>query len=522
MNYEKQGKKKYLNTFAQAESDEERQKLIIDYLQQKILEIMKRDSKILIPIKQSLKEFGFDSIMVTGLVRFFYYDLNMKISLERIIRADNIKNLAVIIENNVLLQDEIILKDKISGNLPEINKKEQEDFHDASLQVPQIHAVVTEQQQRKLKIEDKWIYDFASCNYLGLDLRSEIMEVIPPALKKWGVHPSWTRAVASPEIYEELENALADLLGVYSVLVFPAVTLLHSGVLPILAGDDGIIFKDLVTHRSIYEACCLAGSFGTNVIDFKHNDIADLEEKIAKYPLEQTKIIAIDGVYSMSGVFAPLPEYARIAKTYNAYVYMDDAHGLGIVGENPTPEMPYGVKGNGIVKYYGLDYEKDRMIYVAGLSKSYSSFGAFITCTDEEIKNKFRSASTFIFSGPSPVASLASAIAGIKLNNIEGDKWREQVYKLTYKLVNEAKTIGFEVINDNYFPIVGVVVGNTKKVVAACNILWDYGLLITPAIFPIVPFDRGLLRFSITAANTEEEIDRALESLKVVYKELNV
>jgi len=522
MNHENNGKKFYLDKFVEATSEEHRHQRIIEYLQQKMLAIMKKDSNTALPTKQVFKELGFDSIMVTELVKSFYYDLNMKISLERIIRADNIKNLAVIIENNVILQDEMILKNKTPENLPKIKKKGQDDFHDASLQVPQIHAVVTEQQQRKLKIEDKWIYDFASCNYLGLDLRSEIMEVIPPALKKWGVHPSWTRAVASPEICEELENALADLLGVYSVLVFPAVTLLHAGILPILAGDDGVIFKDLVAHRSIYEACCLASSFGTTIIDFKHNDVADLEEKLAEYPLEQIKIIAIDGVYSMSGIFAPLPEYARLAKTYNAYVYMDDAHGLGIVGENPTSEMPYGFKGNGIVKHFGLDYEKDRMIYVAGLSKSYSSFGAFITCIDEEIKNKFRSASTFIFSGPSPVASLASAIAGIKLNMIEGNKWREQVYKLTYKLVNEAKAIGFEVVNDNYFPIVGVVVGNTKQVVAACNILWDYGILITPAIFPIVPFDRGLLRFSITAANTEEEIDRALESLKGVYKELNI
>lgn len=97
----------------------------------------------------------------------------------------------------------------------------------------------------------------------------------------------------------------------------------------------------------------------------------------------------------MSGSYPPLPELARLAKTYNAYVYIDDAHGLGIVGENPNSAMPYGLKGNGIVKHFGLDYNNDKMIYVAGLAKSYSSFGAFITCTDENIKNKFRQSSTF-------------------------------------------------------------------------------------------------------------------------------
>jgi len=341
-------------------------------------------------------------------------------------------------------------------------------------------------------------------------------------LEKWGVHPSWTRAVASPDICDELEQALADLMQAPSVLVFPAVTLLHAGVIPVLAGYDGVIFKDISAHRSIYEACQIAQMNGASVLDFKHNDVTDLEEKLAQFPVKCTKIIAIDGVYSMSGNYPPLPDFARLAKTYNALVYMDDAHGIGIVGENPTPEMPYGYKGNGIVNHFGLDYEQDRMIYVAGLSKSYSSFGAFITCTDEAIKNKFKTASTFIFSGPSPVASLASAIAGLKLNQIEGEQWRQQVYRLTYKLVTEAKEMGFEVVNENFFPIVGVVIGNTKQVIAACHILWEYGILITPAIFPIVPLDRGLLRFSITAANTEPEIDRALESLQAVRKQLKL
>ncbi len=348
------------------------------------------------------------------------------------------------------------------------------------------------------------------------------MAAIPPALEKWGVHPSWTRAVASPGIYDELEMELAHLVGAPSVLVFPAVTLLHAGVIPVLAGYDGVILKDISAHRSIYEACRLAQTNGAEFIDFKHNDAADLEAKLARYPKERTKIIAIDGVYSMSGEYPPLPAFARLAREYNAWVYMDDAHGVGVIGENPTPAMPYGHKGSGIVRHFGLDYAEDRLIYVAGLSKSFSSFGAFITCIDDEMKNQFRTASSFIFSGPSPVASLASALEGLRLNRIEGDQWRKQVYDLTYKLVTEAKAMGFEVENENYFPIVGVVIGSTPEVVAACQLLWEYGILITPALFPIVPMDRGLLRFSITAANTEGEIDRALEALQAVRQTLDI
>jgi 7-keto-8-aminopelargonate synthetase-like enzyme len=393
---------------------------------------------------------------------------------------------------------------------------EVEDFTAAAEEVPQIHAVVTEQIGRKVKVEGRWIFDFASCNYLGIDLEPEVMEAIPPALQKWGVHPSWTRAVASPGIYEDLEQALAELVGAPTTLVFPAVTLLHAGVLPLLAGPDGVILKDISAHRSIIEACRLAQTNGAEYLDFRHNDPADLEAKLARYPLEQTKIIAIDGVYSMSGEYPPLPEFARLARKYNAWVYMDDAHGIGVIGEEPSPAMPYGHKGNGIVRYYGLDYLQDRLIYVAGLSKSFSSFGAFITCHDLKMKNLFRSASTFIFSGPSPVASLASALAGLQLNQREGERWRSQIHQLTHRLIQGARQLGYEVINDNDFPIVCVVVGKTPDVIQACKILWEYGILITPALYPIVPKDKGLLRFSITAANTEEEIDRSLDALAAV------
>ncbi len=460
--------------------------------------------------KQPLAEMGLDSMDLLELNALLSQRFGVKLDDGFFLRYRTPEGIAHFLQDNELVNDS-------NPSVPSITEHEvPADFHDASAEIPQIHAVVTEQQQRKLRVDGSWVYDFASCNYLGLDLHPEVIAAILPAIEKWGVHPSWTRAVASPAIYDELEQELADLVAAPSVLVFPAITLLHMGVMPILAGHDGVIFKDISAHRSIDEACRLAQNGGAKFINFRHNDVEDLERKLAQYPYEQTKIIAIDGVYSMSGAYPPLPEFARLAKQYNAWVYMDDAHGMGIIGENPTPKRHYGYKGNGIVRHFGMDYAKDRLIYVSGLSKSYSSFGAFITCVDEEMKNRFKAASTFIFSGPSPVASLASAIAGLKLNRREGEQWREQLYKLTYKLVTEAKAMGFEVINDNFFPIVCIVIGKTNEVVRACKILWEYGILITPALFPIVPMDQGLLRFSITAANTEEEIDRVLEALQAL------
>jgi 7-keto-8-aminopelargonate synthetase-like enzyme len=243
----------------------------------------------------------------------------------------------------------------------------------------------------------------------------------------------------------------------------------------------------------------------------------DLEEKLAKSPMEKTKIIAIDGVYSVAADLADIPGYVRLAKKYNALIYVDDAHSFGILGENPSKDMPYGYKGNGIVNHFGLRFAEDNIIYVAGLSKAYSSYAAFITCGDRDFKNKLRHVWTSGYSGPSPVASLATALAGLEVNRTEGEQLRTKLYHLTRKLVTQARAMGFEVENDGYVPLFSVIIGEVQHVVDVCQLLWEYNILITPAVFPAVPLNRSALRFSITAANTEEEVDRAIEALAAAW-----
>ena len=487
-----------------------------------------------IALDQPLSALGIDSLAIAELLQSLERELAVKIAPEQALESDNLRSLAeqllTRIDMKATVGDQPLLHNfstnghALSPNGQVSSPKDAvalSDTHRILAALPQTNVMVNEQQGRKLLVDGCWIYDFASCNYLGLDLHPGVMAAIPTALKKWGVHPSWTRAVASPGIYAELERELAVLLGAPDVLVFPAITLLHAGVIPILAGYDGVIFKDMAAHQSIHEACRLAQSNGADYLHFRHNDVTDLAEKLARYPLECTKLITIDGVYSMSGAYPPLAEYARLAKEYNATIYIDDAHGVGVIGQDPTSTNPYGNRGNGIVKHLGLGYVTDRLIYVGGLSKAFSSFGAFVTCTDETMKNRFRTASSFIFSGPSPVASLASALAGLRLNRQQGDGWRSKVYRLTEKLVTESKALGYEVLNENCFPIVSVVIGKTEDVVAACHVLWEHGILITPAIYPVVPPDRGLVRFSITAANTEEEVAQAIQALEAVGERIS-
>jgi len=387
-------------------------------------------------------------------------------------------------------------------------------------QIPQLGAVVTEQDGRNVKIEGRWHSDFASANYLGLDLHPAVIASIPEAIKRWGVHPSWTRAVASPQIYEDLEQEIARFIGAPDVLIFPTVTLLHSGVLPVLAGGNGVILLDRAAHNSMQEAAQLAGARGTAVGWFAHNDIEDLERQLFFHRERAQKLVAIDGVYSMSGAYPPLPEFARLARKHGARVYVDDAHGLGVIGENPKQNNPYGDRGNGLVRYFDLRYG-DNIVYVGGMSKAFSSMIAFVTCVDEAEKRRLSTASTAVFSGPSPTASLASAMAGLKISqDEEGSAIRRRLLSLTRQLVDGARAIGFAVDNNGLFPLVSVKIGTVSDVVKACNILWEHGVLITPALFPAVPIDRGALRFTVTAANTEEQVQLAIEALRKVREML--
>jgi 7-keto-8-aminopelargonate synthetase-like enzyme len=383
-------------------------------------------------------------------------------------------------------------------------------------QIPQLGAVVSEQDGRNVKIGGRWYSDFASANYLGLDLHPAVQASITEAVHRWGAHPSWTRAVASPQIYEDLEQEIARFIGAPHVLVFPTVTLLHSGVLPVLAGGVGAILLDRAAHNSMQEAAQLARSRGTAVDWFDHNDPHDLERRLEYHRERPRKIIAVDGVYSMSGEYPPLREFARLARKHGARVYVDDAHGLGVIGENPTPDNPYGERGNGVVRHFGLRYGGD-IVYIGGMSKAFSSMIAFVSCADEDEKRRLSMASTAVFSGPSPTASLASALTGLRISQgDEGSAIRGRLLGLTRQLVAGGRALGFGVDNNELFPLVSVRIGAVPDVVKACNVLWEHGILITPALFPAVPIDRGALRFTLTAANTEEQVRLAIEGLRKV------
>jgi myxalamid-type polyketide synthase MxaB len=478
-----------------------------------------------IPPTQPWAQLGLDSLMMVDVKNRLELMLRTTLPVERLLRDINTGTMASFIVQKL---NDAGPPDTSGPHLngsavskppePVLSEGDREQL---VLEIPQLFVTVDEQHGRKVLAGDRWRYDFASCNYLGLDLHPEVMAAIPPALAEWGVHPSWTRAVASPRLYDDLERALAGFVGAPTTLVFPSISLLHIGVLPLLAGYDGVILKDTEAHHTIHEACLRAQANGAEWVNFPHSDIDDLAKKLVRIRPGRTRIIATDGVYSMGSSHPPLVDYARLAKEHNALLYVDDAHGFGVIGERPDAACPYGYRGNGMVRHFGLDYCKDRIVYVAGLSKAFSSYAAFVTCFDENMKWDLQAAGPYVFSGPTCVASLASALAGLHVNAREGDEKRQHIYGLTRRFVTAVRDLGFEVDNGGYFPIIGVVIGELRELVKACKLLWEHDILITPAMYPAVPIDRNLVRFSITAMNTKEEVEHAISALKDVRENLN-
>ena len=246
---------------------------------------------------------------------------------------------------------------------------------------PMVDAVIDEQIGRRIRIGDRWLTDWASCNYLGFDLDEEIIAAVPEYLAKWGTHPSWSRLLGSPRLYEEIEATTTELLGCEDVLLLPTITHIHMSVLPVLAAD-GTVFLDGRAHKTIYDGAMVAAGHGARVVRFRHNDVAHLEELLAASHPGQARVIAMDGVNSMTGNAPDLAAFARLAEEHDGLLYVDDAHGFGVIGERSSNELcDYGTSGNSLLRHQDVSY--DNVVLVAGFSKAYSSLLAFVALPDQ-------------------------------------------------------------------------------------------------------------------------------------------
>ncbi|MGZ4401755.1 MAG: aminotransferase class I/II-fold pyridoxal phosphate-dependent enzyme [Gaiellaceae bacterium] len=371
-------------------------------------------------------------------------------------------------------------------------------------------AVIEEIDGRRIRIGDQWLVDFASCNYLGFDLDREVIDAVPTYLDRWGTHPSWSRLLGSPVLYNEIEERLTELLGCADTLVLPTITLIHLSVIPVLAGG-GTVFVDRRAHKTIYEGCQFASVRGARMERFQHDDPEDLERLLRK-DRSATRLICMDGVNSMTGNAPDLPVFADIARRYDAILYVDDAHGFGVIGERTSSETsPYGARGNSIVRYFGETY--DNIVFVAGLSKAYSSLAAFISCPSE-IKQLLKTAAPpYLYSGPSPVASLATTLAGLEVNDARGDVLRAGIWQKTDRVLKHLEQLGVHTPNTSGLPIIEVPLARHEEIGDVGCFLFESGIYATLAAYPLVPRNEVGFRVQVTAANTDDEIDQLNDTL---------
>jgi 8-amino-7-oxononanoate synthase len=369
-----------------------------------------------------------------------------------------------------------------------------------------LDAVIDEVSGRRIRVGDSWLIDFASCNYLGFDLDPEIMAAIPPAVRRWGTHPSWSRLLGSPRLSVDIEDRLTELLGAPDTLMLPTISLIHLSVLAAIV-DGGTVFVDRQAHKTIYEGALYARTLGATLVRFSLGDLDQLADGLRRAPARAPRVVCADGVNSMTGNVTDVPELAALCREHGATLYLDDAHGFGVLGERrPDETSPYGARGNAIVRHTGSSYED--IILVGGFSKAYSSLAAFIALPTE-LKNHLKiAASPYLYSGPSPTASLATVMAGFDVNEARGDALRAHLYRLSVRVLDHIRRLGLVTPNRCRTPVIELPLRRAEDLDQVAMMLWQRGIYVTLAPYPLVPRHQAGFRLQITAAHTDADIDQ--------------
>ncbi len=375
---------------------------------------------------------------------------------------------------------------------------------------PMMDAVIEEVDGRMIRVGEQWLADFASCNYLGFDLDPEIIAAIPGYLESWGTHPSWSRLLGSPVLYERIEERLTGLLGCEDTLVLPTITHIHSSVIPILAAS-GTIFLDARAHKTVYDGCQVARSRGAAVRRFRFEEPDHLDELLTA-ERDRARLVCMDGVNSMTGNAPDLQAFAEVTRRHGALLYVDDAHGFGVIGERADDETsPYGARGNSIVRHFGESYED--LVLVGGFSKAYSSLLAFIACPTD-VKNLLKvAAPPYLYSGPSPVASLATVLAGFDVNEQRGDQLRGVLHRHSARVLRTLAELDVYTPNRSELPIIEIPLRDHERIDAVGRLLFERGVYVTLAAYPLVPKAEVGFRVQLTAANTDAEVDLLVGAL---------
>ncbi len=360
-------------------------------------------------------------------------------------------------------------------------------------------------QDSEVVINGKRVIMIGSNNYLGLTNHPRVKEAAIKAIEKYGSGCAGSRFLnGTLEIHEELEKKLARFFRKEAALVFATGYQTNLGAISALVGRNDIAILDKYDHASIIDGCRL--SFGT-VKKFRHNDMKDLE-RVLEGAKDSGKLIIVDGVFSMEGDIADLPSIVRLARTYGARVMVDDAHGVGVLGEG----------GRGTAEHFGLENEVD--LIMGTYSKSLAAIGGFVAGAAEVIHFIKHVGRSMIFSAslpPSLVASVSTALDIIT----EQPQLRTQLWKNTRKMLEGYKALGYDT-GTSETPIIPIIIKDSIKVYEMCKHLFDNGIFVNPVVNPAVPPGRELLRTSYMATHTDAQLDEVLAAFEKVGKQLGL
>lgn len=337
-----------------------------------------------------------------------------------------------------------------------------------------------------------------SNNYLGLIDHPKVKKAAQEAIERYGVATCGSRFLnGTLDIHVELEERLARFTKKEAALTFSTGFQTNLGIISTLVDKDDYIIADRMVHASIIDACRL--SYG-NVVKFKHNDMNDLERILSSLPANGGKLIVVDGVFSMEGDMANLPEIIPLAKKYGARVMVDDAHGIGVLGKN----------GRGTAEHFGVEEDVD--IIMGTFSKSFASLGGFVAGEKKVIQYIKHHARSLIFSASITPASVATALATLDIIENEPER-RERLWAISEKMRRNFQALGFNT-GDSQTQIIPIIVGEDEAAFMLWRLLREEGIFTTPTIYPAVPKGRALIRTSYSATHTDEDLKTILESFK--------
>ena len=347
---------------------------------------------------------------------------------------------------------------------------------------------------------------FGSNAYTGLTGDERVIEAGVKALRKYGAGCAGSRFLnGTLDLHVQLEKELAAFVGKDEALCFSTGFTVNSGVLACITGREDYIICDDRDHASIVDGRRL--SFSTT-LKYKHNDMADLERQLQKCAPEAVKLIVVDGVFSMEGDLANLPEIVRLKHKYNASIMVDEAHGIGV----------FGRQGRGVCDHFGLTDEVD--LIMGTFSKSLASIGGFIAA-DKSIINWLRHNSrTYIFSASNTPAATAAAMEALHIIQSEPERI-QKLWDVTNYALSRFREAGFE-IGDTQSPIIPLYVRDTDKTFLATARAFDEGVFINPVIPPACAPHDTLVRVALMATHTKEQVDRAVAALTKVFRELGI